>query len=217
MRDAFHDELDSIGQTLIDMGHLVGTAVQLATTALLTADLKLAEQVISNDLRIDTMQHELDAKTLTLLARQQPVAGDLRTLTTSLRMSADLERMGDLAHHIAKVARMRFPSTAVPPELVLTIQEMSDVLSRITTKTTAVLRTHDLESAIQLEKDDDEMDKLHRKLFLILLDDAWPHGIETAIDMTLLGRYYERCADHAVSVCRRVYFLVTGEYASEQA
>jgi phosphate transport system protein len=217
MRDAFHDELDSIGQTLIEMGNLVSTAVQLATTALLTADLKLAEQVISNDLRIDTMQHELDAKTLTLLARQQPVAGDLRTLITSLRMSADLERMGDLAHHIAKVARMRYPSAAVPAELVMTVQEMGDVLTRIIQKTTHVIETHDLESAVQLEKDDDEMDKLHRKLFLILLDDAWPHGIETAIDMTLLGRYYERCADHAVSVCRRVYFLVTGEYASEQA
>lgn len=217
MRDAFHDELDSIGQTLIEMGNLVSTAVQLATTALLTADLKLAEQVISNDLRIDTMQHELDAKTLTLLARQQPVAGDLRTLITSLRMSADLERMGDLAHHIAKVARMRYPSAAVPAELVMTVQEMGDVLTRIIQKTTHVMETHDLESAVQLEKDDDEMDKLHRKLFLILLDDAWPHGIETAIDMTLLGRYYERCADHAVSVCRRVYFLVTGEYASEQA
>ena len=217
MRDAFHDELDSIGQTLIEMGTLVSTAVQLATTALLTADLKLAEQVISNDLRIDTMQHELDAKTLTLLARQQPVAGDLRTLITSLRMSADLERMGDLAHHIAKVARMRYPSAAVPAELVMTVQEMGDVLTRIIQKTTHVIETHDLESAVQLEKDDDEMDKLHRKLFLILLDDAWPHGIETAIDMTLLGRYYERCADHAVSVCRRVYFLVTGEYASEQA
>ena len=217
MRDAFHDELDSIGQTLIEMGNMVSTAVQLATTALLTADLKLAEQVISNDLRIDTMQHELDAKTLTLLARQQPVAGDLRTLITSLRMSADLERMGDLAHHIAKVARMRYPSAAVPAELVMTVQEMGDVLTRIILKTTHVIETHDLESAIQLEKDDDEMDKLHRKLFLVLLDDAWPHGIETAIDMTLLGRYYERCADHAVSVCRRVYFLVTGEYASEQA
>ncbi len=217
MRDAFHDELDSIGQTLIEMGNLVSTAVQLATTALLTADLKLAEQVISNDLRIDTMQHELDAKTLTLLARQQPVAGDLRTLITSLRMSADLERMGDLAHHIAKVARMRYPSAAVPAELVMTVQEMGDVLTRIIQKTTHVIETHDLESAVQLEKDDDEMDKLHRKLFLILLDDAWPHGIETAIDMTLLGRYYERCADHAVSVCRRVYFLVTGEYAAEQA
>ena len=217
MRDAFHDELDSIGQTLIDMGDRVKVAMDLATTALLTADLKLAEQVISDDDFIDTMQHELDAKTLTLLARQQPVAGDLRTLVTSLRMSADLERMGDLAHHIAKLARMRYPATAVPPELALTIQEMGNVAKRIIAKATGVIESHDLEAALQLEKDDDEMDKLHRKLFLTLLDDAWPHGIETAIDMTLLGRYYERCADHAVSVARRVYFLVTGQYASDEA
>ena len=217
MRNAFHDELDSVGTTLVEMAQLVGTAMERATTALLTADLKLAEEVIAEDSRIDTLQHDLDARTLNLLARQQPVAGDLRTLVTSLRMSADLERMGDLAHHIAKVARMRYPSTAVPPELSLTIEEMGQVAGKIITKAAHVIENHDLEAAIQLEKDDDEMDKLHRKLFLTLLDDAWPHGIETAIDMTLLGRYYERCADHAVSVCRRVYFLVTGEYASEKA
>ncbi|TRZ86727.1 MAG: phosphate transport system regulatory protein PhoU [Streptomycetaceae bacterium] len=217
MRDAFHDELDSVGTTLVEMAQLVGAAMERATTALLTADLKLAEEVIAEDSRIDSLQYDLDARILNLLARQQPVAGDLRTLVTSLRMSADLERMGDLAHHIAKVARMRYPSTAVPPELSLTIQEMGKVAGKIITKAAHVIENHDLESAIQLEKDDDEMDKLHRKLFLTLLDDAWPHGIETAIDMTLLGRYYERCADHAVSVCRRVYFLVTGEYASEKA
>jgi len=209
MRDAFHDDLDSIGKTLIDMGHRVSRSMELATTALLTADLQLAEQVISDDDYIDTMQHELDAKTLSLLARQQPVAGDLRTLVTSLRMSADIERMGDMGHHIAKIARMRYPEKAVP-------SEMGIVASRIIEKTTHVIETHDLASAVELETDDDEMDKLHRKLFVTLLDDAWPHGTETAIDMTLLGRYYERCADHAVSVARRVYFLVTGEYASEK-
>ena len=214
MRDAFHDDLDSIGQTLIDMGQRVGLAMEQATTALLTANLKLAEEVISEDDQIDSMQHELDAKTLNLLARQQPVAGDLRTLVTSLRMSADLERMGDLAHHIAKLARMRYPANAVPAELAPTIQEMGHIAKRIIDKTTHIIESRDLVAALQLEKDDDEMDKLHRKLFLTLLDDAWPHGIETAIDITLLGRYYERCADHAVSVARRVYFLVTGEYAS---
>jgi len=217
MRSAFHDDLDSIGQTLIEMTQRVGRAMELATTAILTADLKLAEEIISDDDQIDSMQHELDNKTMSLLASQQPVAGDLRTLVTSLRMSADLERMGDLAHHIAKLARMRYPATAVPPELVLIIQEMGNVAKQIIAKTTHVIESHDLESALQLEKDDDEMDKLHRKLFLTLLDDAWPHGIETAVDMTLLGRYYERYADHAVSVARRVYFLVTGEYASEKA
>ncbi len=216
MRDAFHDDLDAIGLTLVEMGHRVGRSMELATTALLTADLQLAEQVISDDDYIDTMQHELDAKTLNLLARQQPVAGDLRTLVTSLRMSADIERMGDMGHHIAKVARMRYPSKAVPPELADTIQEMGNVAKRIIEKTTQVIQTRDLQAAVELEKDDDEMDILHRKLFVTLLDDAWPHGTETAIDMTLLGRYYERCADHAVSVARRVYFLVTGKYASEK-
>jgi phosphate transport system protein len=162
------------------------------------------------------MQHELDAKTLSLLARQQPVAGDLRTLVTSLRMSADIERMGDMGHHIAKIARMRYPEKAVPPELANTIQEMGNVAKRIIEKTTHVIESRDLQSAVELEVDDDEMDKLHRKLFVTLLDPEWPHGTETAIDMTLLGRYYERCADHAVSVARRVYFLVTGEYASEK-
>ncbi len=217
MRDAFHDDLDATRVTLVEMCNLVGHAMERATTALLTADLKLAEEVISDDDRIDALHHDLDARILNLMARQQPVAGDLRTLVTSIRMSADLERMGDLADHIAKVARMRYPATAVPPELALTMQEMGNVAKRIIEKTAGVIQSHDLATAMQLEKDDDEMDHLHRKLFITLLDDAWTHGIETAIDMTLLGRYYERCADHAVSVARRVYFLVTGEYASDQA
>jgi phosphate transport system protein len=186
-----------------------------ATKALLEADLSLAEEVIAEDDLIDGLHHDLDARILNLMARQQPVAGDLRRLVTSIRMSADLERMGDLAHHVAKLARMRYPACAVPPELVLTIQEMGNVAERIITKTTGLINSNDTLTAMQFEKDDDEMDKLHRKLFEILLDDNWAHGIETAIDMTLLGRYYERCADHAVSVARRVYFLVTGTYASD--
>ena len=213
MREAFHDELDSISQMLIDMSERVRHAMELATTALLTADLQLAEQVISEDSQIDAIQHDLDRKALSLLARQQPVAGDLRTIVTSLRMSADIERMGDLAHHIAKVARMRYPATAVPAELTSTLQDMGDVARKIIAKVINVIATRDIETALQIEKDDDEMDILHRKLFMALLDDTWAHGIEVAIDITLLGRYYERCADHAVSVARRVYFLVTGEFA----
>ena len=217
MRDAFHDELDAIGQSLVEMSQLANTAMVRATKAILEADLAVAEEVISEDERIDNLHHDLDARTLTLLARQQPVAGDLRTIVTSIRMSSDIERMGDLAHHIAKLARMRFPACAVPPELVFIIQEMGEVAQRIMTKTTGIITSRDTLAAVELEKDDDEMDKLHRKLFEILLDDNWTHGIETAIDMTLIGRYYERYADHAVSVARRVYFLVTGTYASDFA
>jgi len=215
MRDAFHDELDAIGKSLVEMSQLANTAMVRATKAILEADLALAEEVISEDERIDNLHHDLDTRTLTLLARQQPVAGDLRTIVASIRMSSDIERMGDLAHHIAKLARMRYPACAIPPELVFIIQEMGEVAQRIMLKTTGIITSRDTLAAVELEKDDDEMDKLHRKLFEILLDDNWSHGIETAIDMTLIGRYYERYADHAVSVARRVYFLVTGTYSSD--
>jgi phosphate transport system protein len=215
MRDAFHEELDAIQATLVTMGEMVAVAMERSTAALLNADVKLAEQVISEDEKLDTIQHDLEARAINLMARQQPVAQDLRILVTSLRMSADLERMGDLCHHIAKLARMRYPAVAVPAELLSTIENMGKTAKKIIEKSTHVVKNQDLQAAIELETDDDEMDTLHRALFIALLDDSWSHGIETAIDMTLLGRYYERCADHAVSIARRVYFLVKGEYASE--
>jgi phosphate transport system protein len=196
------------------MAGLVKVAMNDATSALLTVDLNNAEKVIAADDVIDEIQHELDARTINLMARQQPVASDLRTLVTSLRMSADLERMGDLAHHVAKQARMRYPNSAVPAELVPTITAMGLVADKIIDKLSSVMEHRDTVRALEIETDDDEMDKLHRDLIGILLADDWHHGIETAIDMTLLGRYYERFADHAVSISRRVYFLVTGEYST---
>ena len=214
MRNAFHDELDSVGTTLLQMAGLVKIAMAEATTALLASDLTIAEKVIAADSVIDDIQHELDARTINLMARQQPVASDLRTLVTSLRMSADLERMGDLAHHVAKQARMRYPNSAVPVELVPTITSMGMVADKLIEKLTVVMEHRDTVRALEIETDDDEMDKLHRDLIGALLADDWAHGIETAIDLTLLGRYYERFADHAVSISRRVYFSVTGEYSS---
>ncbi|MFM8502387.1 MAG: phosphate signaling complex protein PhoU [Actinomycetota bacterium] len=212
MREAFHEELDLITKHLQKMALLVKSATAEATTALLTADLSLAESVIAQDDVIDQMQHELDDKTMQLLATQQPVASDLRVLVTSLRMSADLERMGDMAHHIAKLARMRHPATAVPPEASLTIEEMGRVAGIIIEKLAQIIVSRDIQAAQQLAIDDDEMDKLHRKLIQTLISKDWPYSAESAIDLTLLGRYYERAADHAVSISRRVYYLVTGKY-----
>lgn len=211
MRDNFHDDLDRIGATLIDMTGLVASAMSMATDALLDADIALADGVISADAKIDGAYQDLEERSFELLARQQPVAGDLRTIVTSLRMVADLERMGDLALHIAKIARMRYPNSAVPDELRETIREMGQVAERIVVKTGDVVAGKDLTLASELETDDDVMDALHKKLFSVLLFQDWPYGVETAIDITLLGRYYERFADHAVSVARRIVFLVTGE------
>jgi phosphate transport system protein len=198
------------------MGDQIKEALDSATHALLTADLALAEKVIQEDDLVDTTHHQLDSQTIDLMARQQPVAIDLRALVASLRMSADLERMGDMARYIAKLARMRYPATAVPPELLLTVQEMGRVASKIAEKAINIIDTRDTDAARSLERDDDAMDILHRKLFATLLDANWSHGIESAIDMTLIGRYYERFADHAVSISRRVYYLVTGQYYSEE-
>ena len=215
LRSAFQDELDGVTQSLLDLSSLVSSAITQATHALLTADLSEAEAVIAADDRVDEIQHELDARIIDIIARQQPVASDLRALVTALRMSADLERMGDMAHHIAKITRLRHPGAAVPSELLLTIEEMGKVARLISDKVGGVINSKDIDKALEVEKDDDEMDLLHRKLFTALLEPSWPHGIETAIDMTLIGRYYERYADHAVSVSRRIHFQVTGKYNNE--
>jgi len=215
LRSAFQDELDGVTQSLSELSGLVSGAITQATHALLTADLSEAEAVIAADDRVDEIQHELDARIIDIIARQQPVASDLRALVTALRMSADLERMGDMAHHIAKITRLRHPGAAVPSELLLTIEEMGKVARLISDKVGGVINSKDIDKALEVEKDDDEMDLLHRRLFTALLDPSWPHGIETAIDMTLIGRYYERYADHAVSVSRRIHFQVTGKYNSK--
>jgi phosphate transport system protein len=213
IRSVFQDELDNVSQSLVDLTAMVSASMTKATTAILSCDLKLAEEVIATDVKIDDYQHETDSRIIDIIARQQPVASDLRALVTALRMGSDLERMGDLAHHVAKVARLRHPNAAVPPELVSIIQAMGVAAVAITEKTGVVIATRNTQMALEVERDDDVMDDLHRKLIAVLIEPTWKHGIETAIDLTLLGRYYERYADHAVSIARRVYFLVTGTYA----
>jgi phosphate transport system protein len=211
MRDAYHEELDAIGEALVDLCNLVSSAMGRATTALLDADLQLAEGVITGDAVIDDRYHEIEERAFELLARQQPVATDLRILVTSLRMVADIERAGDLALHVAKVARRRYPLSAIPTELRSTILEMGQIAERIMVKAGDVIARRDVGLAAELETDDDRMDDLHRQLFGVILGADWKGGVEAAIDITLVGRYYERFADHAVSVARRVVYLVTGE------
>ena len=213
IRSVFQDELDGVSQTLFELSVMVSDSMAKATRALVGKNLSLAEEVITFDEKIDTVQHDLDARIIDIIARQQPVASDLRALVTALRMSADLERMGDLAHHVAKVVRLRHPASAVPEQLLQLIESMGEAAEKIAAKTGVVISTRDTALAAQVEKDDDEMDELHRKLISTLVEPSWPHGVETAIDLTLLGRYYERYADHAVSVSRRVIYLVTGKFA----
>ena len=211
MRDLFHDELDEIGAGIIEMTRLVGVAMEQATGALLDADLDRAERVIAADTRVDDLRTDLEDRAFQMIARQQPVATDLRMLVTTLHLVADLERMGDLALHVAKIARLRFPEAAVPDEARDVIAQMGDVARSLVHKAGDVFEGRDVALAQAIEAEDDSMDALRRKLFTLVLSPRWAHGTEAAIDMTLLGRYYERYADHAVAVARRTIFIVTGE------
>ena len=211
MREHYREELEDINSCLVEMANSVGSAMSTATTALLDADVALADRVIAGDEHIDAVRESIEQRCFALLARQQPVATDLRTVTAAMRIVADLERMGDLAVHVAKVARMRFPDPAVPQEVRPLFLEAGHIAEGLVSKTATVIAKLDVDAAAQLEAEDDLMDQVHRQLFTELLADSWPHGMEQAIDVTLLGRYYERFADHAVSVARRVVYLVTGE------
>ncbi|MBO0829244.1 MAG: phosphate signaling complex protein PhoU [Streptosporangiales bacterium] len=212
MRDAYKRSLDSLRADLVEMTVLVHAAMDRATTALLDTDGALAEQVIEGDTKVDQIQMLVEEASYELLARQQPVASDLRAIVTAIRISADLERMGDNAVHVAEVIRRRYPDDAVPPLVRDTVAQMANVASRMSTYLEQVVAQDDIAVALQLETADDEMDALLRQIFVALLSPRWTYGIEGAVDVTLVGRYLERYADHAVAVGRRVVYLVTGSW-----
>ena len=211
MREAFHDELDGIFADLSDICGQVEVAVREATKALMTGDVHVADRVISGDRVIDAARERVDDTAFQLLSLQQPVAGDLRTIVAALRMATELERMGDLSVHVAKVARMRAPEVAVPEELRPTMEQMAETAEDMVRRVRGIIVDRDVEAAIELGRDDEIMDQLRRRSFTELLSTDWQHGVEAAVDIALLGRYYERIADHSVSVANRVVFVVTGE------
>ena len=215
MRAAFHEQLDEIGEVLAEMAVAVGAAMNQATQALLNADLALAESVISSDDHVDELTGEVERRCYDAAALQQPVATDLRIVVGALRISSSLERMGDLAVHVAKQARLRYPNNSVPRELRSMFAEMGSLADAITAKTATVISTKDISLGPDIERYDNEMDRLHRELFSTVLSSSWSHGVEAAIDSTLLSRYYERYADHAVSIARRVIHITTGEPYAE--
>jgi phosphate transport system protein len=213
MRRTYHQELAVISDGLVRMARLAASAMGQATTALLDGDLQLVEGVIAADSTLATLQCDLEDHAIRVLALQQPVATDLRIVVSALRISGDLERAGALARHLGELARRRYPSLAVPGELRATIREMGQLAQQLMTKAADTLATRDVEQALTLESDDDRMDDLHRALFQQLLDGRWPHGVETAVDVTLAGRFYERFGDHAVCMAERVIYMITGEHA----
>ncbi|WP_433870490.1 phosphate signaling complex protein PhoU [Saccharopolyspora sp. CA-218241] len=214
MREVYQEQLGKLADELASMSAMVGTAMERATKALLEADLSLAEQVIEEDSQVDEARARAEEHAFGLLALQAPVAGDLRTVISTIHAAEDLERMGDLALHVAKTARRRHPNEVLPEDVQEYFAEMGRIAVKLAGRVRSVIQTQDVDSARGLEGDDDEMDDLHRHLFTVTMSPEWNHGVAAAVDVTLLGRFYERFADHAVAVARRVVFVVTGKMPS---
>jgi phosphate transport system protein len=212
MRTAFHEQLAALNGQLADMCGQVGVAMQNATQSLLQADLPLAEHVIADQRQLAQMSAAAEESAFVVLALQAPVAGDLRSVVAAIRVCADVERMGGLAAHVAKIVRRRHPEHVVPEQVDGYFAEMGRVAVELGNAAQEVLRTGDPDKARSINDEDDAMDDLHRRLFIELMDREWKYGVAAAVDVTLLGRFYERFADHAVEIAGRVIFQATGRF-----
>jgi phosphate transport system protein len=215
MRTAYHEQLAALTNQLGEICGLAGAAMERATQSLLQADLVLAEQVITDHEQVAALSARAEEAAFVLLALQAPVAGDLRAVVSSIQIVADVDRMGALALHVAKIARRRHPQHVLPEEVNGYFAEMGRVAVELGNSAQDVLLTRDPERAARIREEDDAMDDLHRHLFSVLMDREWKHGVTAAVDVTLLSRFYERFADHAVEVARRVIFQVTGRFPED--
>jgi phosphate transport system protein len=211
VRTAFHEQLEGLASSIAEMCGLAGASMERATQALLQADLLLAEQVITDYEGMVLRAAAAEERAFSVLALQAPVAGDLRAVVSAIGNVADVDRMGALALHVAKLARRRHPAKVLPEEVNGYFTEMGRIAVDMGNSVKDVVLSGDPDRAAQLDDDDDDMDNLHRHLFNVMMDREWKHGTAAAVDVTLLSRYYERFADHAVEIARRVIFQVTGE------
>lgn len=213
MREVFQQELREVQERLVEISTLVADSIENATRAFNESDVALAETVIEDDRKIDVLATELDELAITILARQQPVARDLRIVVSALRISASLERMGDMAEHIAQLARYRFPEKVVPKGLRSTFREMGALDVEIARKLTELLETQEPAVAEHIRNEDDKVDALHLAVFDKVLGETWKGETADTVDATLASRYHERFADHAVSIAKKVQYLATGDWA----
>ncbi|MCE0765416.1 phosphate signaling complex protein PhoU [Pseudonocardia kujensis] len=211
MRDAYTEQIDDLVALLTSMCTDVAIALDKATRALVQSDAVLAQEVVDEDAGIDLTWHEAEEKAFELLVLQAPLATDLRIVVAAIHTAADIQRMGALAEHIAEAVLRRRPEPVLPAEVAGFFGEMGRVGVELARKAVEVMESRDPVKAAQLEADDDAMDDLHEHMSRQLMDRNWPHGVEAAVDAVLLARFYERYADHAVAIARRIIYVVTGQ------
>ncbi|MFW7413824.1 phosphate signaling complex protein PhoU [Demequina sp. SO4-18] len=216
MRTLFTAEMSELADDLTTMAKHVESAITRASEALLTQNVELAQQVIADDSKLDDLEETVDERCVLLIAQQQPVGLDLRSIVASLRISAALERMGDLAQHIAEAARRAYPGSAIPAGHEEIFTGMAEAAKKAATEVIELLETRDLNLAAQIVSDDDALDQLHAQAYKTMLADDYSGSAQETLDISLLARFFERFGDHAVSVSRRIVYLVTGDLTGER-
>lgn len=217
MRTLFTAEMSELADDLATMAKHVSTAIDRACEALLTNNVELAQQVIQDDAILDDLEETVDERCVLLIAQQQPVGLDLRTIISSLRISAGLERMGDLAKHVAEAARRAYPNSALSDSHREIFEAMTVAARKAAREVAELIETRDLNAAAGIVADDDELDSLHAAAYAALLADDFQGSAQQVLDISLLARFFERFGDHAVSVSRRIVYLVTGDIKGERS
>ncbi|WP_084125530.1 phosphate signaling complex protein PhoU [Demequina sp. NBRC 110054] len=217
MRTLFTAELSELADDLVSMSRLVEDSINRASEALLTANVELAQSVIADDEKLDDLEETVDERCVLLIAQQQPVGLDLRTIISGLRISAALERMGDLAEHVAGIARRVYPEKAIPETHREIFEKFAAAAGETAAAVTSLLEQRDLNLAAAIVSDDDVIDELHGQAYAALLAESFDGSQQESLDIALAARYYERFGDHAVGISRRIVYLVTGDHKGERA
>ncbi|MCF8528803.1 MAG: phosphate signaling complex protein PhoU [Aquiluna sp.] len=212
MRAVFQQELLEVQSRLVSLAETSEKIMDKASRAFLNSDVSMADEALALAEANEERALDLDELVIKVLATQSPVARDLRILVSALRMSASLERMGSLASHIAAIARYRYPGSAIPDSLRKTFEDMARIDLELVSKATKLLANTDLDLAREIQAQDEAVDRLHRKVFDVVLDPNWSENAMFTVDVTLASRYFERFADHVVDISSKVSFLQTGEW-----
>lgn len=205
-----HRQLVELSELLARSCTTAAESLQQATVAMMERRERLALRVIARGKETTELRRRIEELASEALLLRNPVAGDLRAVVSTIRSADDVDRMGRLALHVAEAVQRRYPDHALPVEVRGDFTEMGRLAVHLGLKAADVVRSRNVVRAIELDADDDAMDVLHRRMFEILMDPSWPHGVAAAVDVTLLARYYERFADHAVAVARETVYAVTG-------
>jgi phosphate transport system protein len=210
MRETFHAELTAVVGDLARIVRVAGQMMTNASISLHQADLRLAELVISRADEMQAVCDDMDQRCLNLLVLQAPLTTDLRAVVAAMHAMRDLKRMGNLAQHIAEIARLKHPMASIPAGVRPVLARMGVLASRLAEDAAAAIESQDPMFGDRLAEADDEVNALRRRVFQILFSENWSHGVEPAVDAALISRYYERFGDHAVAIARQTGFLVTG-------